>query len=114
MFNEDIGPGTNINHGEDTVFIYEFLKKHSIYAYKDTVLSIEQKDSSWQGINRNVKKEIYSNGFIYYLMFRNKGILYGIVNILKHYKDYKSIGRFSDVLKIFKSGFKDAKAKKLS
>lgn len=90
-FDENVGPGSIINHGEDFLFMKEYLKKNKIYQHNYCGFSIEQKDSTWNGKNRDVIRELFSHGFLYKRSFGIFWRQFLFVHFLKHkglYKDY--------------------------
>ncbi len=110
-FNENIGPGTSINHGEDSVFIHDFLKHSKIWCEKNAAFYIAQNESTWQNENRDLKKEILSHGYIYHLLFGKKALLYGILHLFKHRSNYLDKNfKFKNYMHFFKEGIKLAKA----
>lgn len=69
FFREDIGPGTEINHGEDGLFIKTFLKRSKIYCKTLLAFHVRQSDSTWLGANRNLELEMFSHGYLYQLLY---------------------------------------------
>lgn len=107
-FNESIGPGTDINHGEDTVYNHSFLKKYKIYQISTIVFHAKQEKSTWNGMNRNVEKEIYSTGYIYELIFGWAAYGCGVYHLTKHRNNYKNVPYFKTI-KILFEGIKISK-----
>lgn len=91
LFDENVGPGSIINHGEDFLFMKNYLKKNKIYQHNYCGFSIEQKDSTWTGQNRDIIRELFSHGFLYKRSFGIFWRQFLFVHFLKHkdlYKDY--------------------------
>lgn len=90
-FREYIGPGTNINHGEDYIFLSDYYKKGGkIWQNKAAIMSAEQEESTWQGKNRNLKNELFAHGHNYRILYKNKASILLLFHMLKHLKFYSS------------------------
>lgn len=68
-FDEDIGPGKYINHGEDTIFLKTFLCYSKIYSCKQEIFAISHNKSTWRGENRDIHQEMISHGYVYSILF---------------------------------------------
>lgn len=90
IFDEDVGPGTSINHGEDFLFIRDFLKKNKIYQFNDCGFLIEQNDSTWTGQNRDFVRELFSHGFLYKRAFGIFWHLFLFIHFSKHKALYQN------------------------
>lgn len=111
LFREYIGPGTKINHGEDFVFLSDYYKcGGKIWQNKEAIMYAEQKESTWQGKNRNIKNELFAHGHNYRILFGGRASLYLLIHMLKHRKYYKN-GDYS-FYKTFKFGLDGIKFRK--
>jgi len=100
MFDENIGPGTKINHGEDSVFLKNFLDKSKyIYAVKVPLFHILQEDSCWFADLR--ENYWFSQGYLYKKLFNKFALICGLVNMIKNKNDKLS---FKNKLRYFKKG----------
>lgn len=85
-FRENIGPGNYINHGEDTLFVYDFLKSNrKIYQIKLPVFLIEQTKSTWKD-SKDLKRELISHGYNYYLLYHNRSFVMALIFVCLHHK----------------------------
>ena len=107
LFDENLGPGTLINHGEDTIFNYNLCKKNKILQIGLTPLIISQASSTWQGCNRNIELECYSKGYIFWRIMHNLSFLFIYYYYLKHKKDFST--NYWQNVKWTKKGISDAK-----
>lgn len=90
-FREYIGPGTSINHGEDYIFLFDYFKcGGKMIQYAEVAMSAKQEESTWQGNNRNIQKELFAQGHNYRILYRNKAKLFLFLHMLKHTKYYKN------------------------
>lgn len=108
-FNETIGPGTNINHGEDGVFLHEFLKKGKIYCKKAITFEIDQMESTWINENRDYDLELFSHGYIYYLLYKKMANIMSILFLITHMWCYPKGSKYSILRKNMKKGITAAK-----
>lgn len=108
-FNESVGPGTNINHGEDGLFNKKFLNFSKIYSIPENIFRVKQIDSTWQGENRDIEKELIAHGFIYYLLYGKHAKLMSIFYIVKHHKDFPKNVTIRYMLTKMFLGIKNAK-----
>ena len=108
-FNESVGPGTNINHGEDGVFLHDFLRKGKIYSKKDVVFEIDQFESTWINENRDYDLELFSHGYIYYLLYKKMANIMSILFLITHMWCYPKGSKYSILRKNMKKGIATAK-----
>lgn len=108
LFNEEIGPGTGINHGEDTVFLKSFLKYSKVYSMPLVSFRAKQTNSTWRGENRKLEVELYSHGYVYYLLFGKLANLRSVVFLATHMKSYPKGTKYSTLRKYIKSGIEKA------
>lgn len=91
FFNEYIGPGCLINHGEDSLFLHDFLDCGKIYQVSRELFIAEQKESTWRGKNRNLELELISHGFVFGIMFGVKSYLFLTYSLIKNKNEYLNI-----------------------
>lgn len=108
LFNEKIGPGCSINHGEDSVFLYDCLKKFNILNININVFHVKQEDSTWQE-NRDLNIELFSHGYLLFYFYRNISLIVTILYILTHKKYYPKNTSSFYMLKTMIKGIKFAK-----
>lgn len=89
LFDELVGPGSIINHGEDFLFLRNFTFNHKIYQFSFCGFLIEQQDSTWTGKNRDIVRELFSHGYVYKKTFNNLWWLYLLIHFIKHGKNYQ-------------------------
>lgn len=91
FFREYIGPGTSINHGEDYIFLSDYFKSGGkIWQSREAIMHAEQQDSTWQGKNRDIKKELFAHGHNYRLLYKKRASIYLLIHMLKHIRYYKN------------------------
>jgi hypothetical protein len=106
-FDESIGPGTKVDHGDDTVFLYNCICKGMIIKQiPKTLVTVEQSSSTWS--SHSLEDKCYSHGVIYWKLFKKKANLYAVFHLLKHMKIYHEIG-FSKAWKSMRKGINSAK-----
>lgn len=108
FFNENVGPGKYINHGEDTLFLKKYLKsKGKLLQINEQSFFVSQEVSTWK--DGNIERELISHGYIYKKIFGFKGFLYLYYYAFKHRCEYIINGKkakISYLLKYLKKGFK--------
>ena len=104
-FHEFVGPGCKINHGEDSLFLKDYLIIGEIMQINKCVFSVEQSESTWQGANRNIKNELISHGFVYGLIFGRKAKLYLIFHLIKNKHHYNDKLRLFSAFRISLRGY---------
>lgn len=109
FFDENIGPGTNINHGEDTVFLKNFSKFSKVFSQPLLCFRVKQSESTWQGASRNLELELFSHGYIYQRMYPKFSKFMAIAYLLTHTKDFPKKTKFSFLCKNMFLGIKKAK-----
>ncbi len=111
FFREYIGPGTSINHGEDYIFLNDFFKSGGkIWQSKEAIMFAEQSESTWQGQNRDIKKEVFAQGHNYRILYKNKAPLYLLIHMFKHINYYKN--KDNSFFKTYKFGLDGIKFRK--
>ena len=105
FFDENIGPGTSINHGEDGLFLRCFTRKEKIYNVPLVVFTIDQIESTWHSdTNRDLKQELFSHGYLYYLLYGKTAIFMSAMFLITHKDCFpKKTNRFM-LFKHMKSG----------
>ena len=111
-FSTDFGGGSKYLTGEDSLFIYNLLKKKvkkrrlNIVAYPIELAKVNHKESTWKEKEFSIEYFI-GKGALFYAMSRSKYRLYILYFALKHYK--KSEFSLMRVLKIMSEGAKKYK-----
>ncbi len=83
-FREDVGPGTEINHGEDGVFLKTFLDFSKILQIPKCAFVVSQNESTWHGQERDLEKELISHGYVYSILFGEKAFKKSKIFLLTH------------------------------
>lgn len=109
LFNENIGPGTEINHGEDAVFNKLFLRHSKIYSIPVISFHAKQLESTWHAENRDLKKELFSHGYNYYFLYGRVANLMSIIFLVTHMNCYPKGTKYSVLRKSMKAGIRTAK-----
>lgn len=88
-FDTDIGPGTKILKGEETVFLSELLNNNfKIYSVNEEIGTVGDNDSSWfTGYN---EKYLQDQGVIFYKVFTKYYKIIILQYIIRKYKLYKN------------------------
>lgn len=108
MFREEIGPGTDNNHGEDAIFNHDFLKHSKIYQFKQAMFLADQRESTWHS-NRNIEKETISHGYNYYVLYKSRAKLLAVAFVLTHMWCYPKGTKKRELIKYMFRGIKKAK-----
>lgn len=108
-FREDVGPGTDINHGEDGIFNKQFTRFSKIFSITLTAFHIRQTNSTWLNSNRDLKVELVSHGFNYYLLYKNYANIMSSLFLLTHMKCYPKGTKYHVLKKYMKIGIRHAK-----
>lgn len=109
LFNENIGPGTEINHGEDAVFNKTFLDHSKIYSIPIVSFHAKQTESTWHEAHRDLNKELFSHGYNYYLLYGKSANFMSVMFLLTHMKCYPKGTKYSILRKYMKAGIHRAK-----
>lgn len=109
-FNTLFGAGSIYNHGEENIFIKECIKKGlKIYYYPESIAILTSGDSTWfKGYD---KKYFFDIGAIYYELFNNLYLPFGIRLLLRRRNKLKGITVLSGI-KAIMAGKKEYKYKK--
>lgn len=103
LFRDDVGPGTVINHGEDTLFLLDFFKnKLSMFQDKKVLIDIDQNESCWYD-KVSADDYYFSQGYLYNIIYPNTKFLHGFYHILKTKSRFKN-SRLWNCMKYFKKG----------
>lgn len=108
LFNENIGPGCYVNHGEDTVFNSLFLKKGIMKQKNLVAFSIEQMTSTWLK-DRDYKRDAFSDGFTNYLAFGKLYLLISVYLLIFKMNFYENKLKRIEVAHLFRKGRLSAK-----
>ena len=109
LFNEDVGPGTIINHGEDAIFNKCFCKKEKIYSFPLAAFHATQTDSTWHTEKRDLETELFAHGYVYYLLYKYYANIRSIIFLRTHMYCYPKGTKYSLLRRYMKSGIKKAK-----
>lgn len=112
FFREDIGPGTQINHGEDGLFLKLFCEYSKVYSAPILAFHARQSESTWQVENRNLFLEMYSHGYVYQLLYGKSAKLMACLFALTHKYLYPRKTSTRLLIKYMFKGIKDSKNKK--
>ena len=101
------GGGAKYSSGEDSLFIYNFLKLGGkVYSSPLIIGYVEQKDSTWfKGYN---EKYFFDIGVFYYILSKKLAWFYCAQFLIRHYDKSKSIG-FFNAIKYMRKGIKEIK-----
>jgi glycosyltransferase involved in cell wall biosynthesis len=103
-FDENVGPGLPINHGEDTLFLRDCFKRtKAIYQIDSVIGYLSMGESSWYG--KDLHQELRSVGYLYARLFPIMNLTYGMRFLDNHRKTYASISRWEQ-WKLFNEGRK--------
>ncbi|MCQ2975613.1 MAG: glycosyltransferase family 2 protein [Bacteroidales bacterium] len=107
-FNEEVGPGRYINHGEDTLFLKTYLKSGGKIIQKSKVVfTVSQETSTWK--DGDIERELISHGFIYKKIFGKIGKFYLYYYCFRHFKEIKKVHpkiTFKYAIRTLKKGFR--------
>lgn len=110
FFNENIGAGTQINHGEDTVFYKELLKKKgTVYQSKEVCFCMSVEDSTWHGSSRDLEKELFAHGYLYAILYPYCTHLISLAFVLTHRRCYPKGTKMLILYNYMKKGIRFAK-----
>lgn len=109
LFNEKIGPGTSINHGEDSLFQKEFTNYAKVWCIPEIAFHARQDTSTWQGKQRDLEKELVSHGYIYYWLYGHCAQFMSFLFLITHIKCYPKGTKYSLLRKNMKIGIRNAK-----
>lgn len=108
-FDNKLGPGQQLSHGEDTVFLHDcFSSKIEAYQNPLVIANTPMDSSSWYG--ENIENDILTDGYCYQKTRGSLAFLYGVHRYYAHKNYYPGYSLFS-FLKIFKKGRLLAKKK---
>ena len=108
FFNEKIGPGTEINHGEDGVFIRNFTKYSKVFCVPPVAFHAKQSESTWHDNARNLEKELFSHGYNYYLIYEKKAQIMSVIFLATHMNCYPKGTKYGTLREYMKKGIKKA------
>lgn len=108
MFNTNFGGGTSFSCGEDTLFIWDMIKKGlKLYTYPLTIATVNQAESTWfRGYN---EKYYYDKGVLFSAISRKFALLLCLQDLIRH-RNYKKQGySFFTAYGFMKNGVKGYK-----
>lgn len=109
FFNEDVGPGTIINHGEDALFNKQFFEKSKVYCFPLVAFHAIQADSTWHNENRDLETELFAHGYVYYLLYKHYSNIRSVLFLASHMRCYPKGTKYSSLRRYMKNGIKKAK-----
>lgn len=108
-FHRNFGGGTEFSSGEDSLFIWDMIKKGmKVYAYPAKIGSVDQTTSTWfKGYN---KKYIFDKGALFFCMSKSLYRLFCLYILFKHKYMYKGDNMtFFEAYKLMMIGAKSFK-----
>ena len=109
-FHRNFGGGAIYSAGEDTLFIWDLVKKGlKIYTYPATIATVHQETSSWfEGYN---EKLLFDNGVLFRALSKRFAKLLCLQSLIRHPYTYKSTGlTFCQAYNLMKKGIKAYKS----
>lgn len=90
-FNEKFGSGAKYCNGDDSLFLYDCLKrKLKIYASSKFIGKVEQNKSTW--FNGYDSRYFFDRGALYYAISKKMYLLIGLYCLLRNKITYKKVG----------------------
>lgn len=108
-FREEIGPGSVYNHGEDAIFNLDYSEYGTIRQFTTLAFMIEQATSTWHGENRDLKHELISHGYVYWIIYKRNAKLCSFLFLITHKKCYPKGSSVFMMYKWMKIGINRAK-----
>lgn len=107
-FNPKLGPGAQLSHGEDTVFLKAFIDTGAV-AYQDPFLiaTTPMDQSSWYG--QNIENDILADGYCYQIIRGGWAGAFGLNRYFRHRNYYPGYSLLK-FMRIFKKGRQMAKS----
>jgi len=105
-FHRSFGGGAEYSAGEDTLFIWDMVKKgFKIYTYPATIATVHQEKSSWfEGYN---EKLLFDNGVLFCALSKRFAKLLCLQSLIRHPYTYKETGlSFIQAYSVMKKGIK--------
>jgi glycosyltransferase involved in cell wall biosynthesis len=106
-FSLSFGGGAEYASGEDSIFIYDFIKSGlRVYSCPEIIGYVSQTSSTWfEGYN---DKYFIDKGLLYKHLFPVMAPLIILQNAIKNRKTYKKHKKFTNVIKLMLSGTRKA------
>jgi len=109
-FRPELGPGQKRSHGEDTVYLKDFMdQKQKSYQIPLVLGKTDMDHSSWYG--QDVRNDIVTDGYVYRLNRKKIALLFGYYRYLAHRNFFPNVS-FHQFVKLYKQGMKEADAAK--
>jgi len=106
VFHPELGPGVKKSHGEDTVYLKEFMdQKPEAYQVPLVIGATPMANSSWYG--QDVENDIVTDGYVYRLNRKGLATAFGIYRFFVHRSFFPGIS-FCHFLKLFRQGIREA------
>ena len=101
------GGGTKFGSGEDSIFIYDCLKKGAkVYSCPEVIANVDFSESTW--FNGYNEKFFYDKGALLYQLHRNMSPLFIFIYLFRHSYMYKKIG-FRNAMHSMWEGYQEIK-----
>lgn len=101
-FHPELGPGVQKSHGEDTVYLKEFMdQKPRAYQIPLVIGTTPSTISSWYG--QDVENDIKTEGYVYRLNRKGMAMPFGIYRYFVHRSFFPGIS-FHHFIKLFRQG----------
>lgn len=105
-FHPELGPGVKMSHGEDTVYLKEFMdQKPKAYQIPFAIGTTPMANSSWYG--QDVENDIVADGYVYRLNRKGLAKAFGIYRYFVHRAFFPGVS-FRRFLKLFRQGMREA------
>lgn len=109
-FHPELGPGVQKSHGEDTVYLKEFMdQKPKAYQIPLVIGTTPMANSSWYG--QDVQNDIVTEGYVYRLNRKKMAMPFGIYRYFVHRSFFPGIS-LNNFIKLFRQGIREADAYK--
>ncbi|WP_033542293.1 glycosyltransferase family A protein [Planococcus sp. CAU13] len=102
------GGGAKYGSGEDSLFIFNAIKKGlKVYSNSSTIGEVSQEDSTW--FNGYTDKYFHDKGALYASLFKKKSIVFALQFALRHKNKYKKEKSWFEAYKLMVRGIKEMK-----
>lgn len=111
FFSTEFGGGSRYGSGEDSLFIWDFMKKKlKVYTCNEKIADVYTSESTWfEGYN---EKYFYDKGALFYALSKWFSWLLIVQFLFRHRDTYSDKFRMSEVYTIMMSGLRDYRRKK--
>lgn len=88
FFDENIGPGQKLNHGEDSIYLLECKKHFNIVQFDMLGFHLLTEESMWVNEQRDLNIEMFSHGYLYFRMYGWMAKFFAIMFVFTHMDCY--------------------------